>query len=251
MRKFLLLAILTTLTACASWKNENREKAALYLQMGTSSFENGDYPNALKALMEAEKLDPQNPAVQNNLGLIYFMRERYDLSERHLRRALELQNNFTDARNNLARVLIEKGRYNEAEKELNKVLDDLTYQGFARAYINLGLLHFNKKNFSAAATAFGRSIDMQNDDCIANNYYGRSLFEMKDYARATQALDRAISFCQKQLFDEPHYYSALAYYREGQKSKSVARFEEIIKIYPNGKYRDKAKDMLELIGKGK
>lgn len=250
MRRILVFVILITLTACASWQNEDRKKAGLFLQMGTSSYENGDYPNALKALLQAEQLDPENAVVQNNLGLTYFMRERYDMAEKHLRRALAMQPKYTDARNNLSRVLIEKGHYAEAEKELRTVLDDLTYSGFSRAYINLGLVYFNRKNYSAATTAFGRSMDLQNDDCVANNYYGRSLFEMKDYAKATNALDRAISFCQKLMFDEPHYYSALAYYRSGQKSRAVARFEEIIRLYPNGKFRDKSKDMLDLIGKG-
>jgi tetratricopeptide (TPR) repeat protein len=90
----------------------------------------------------------------------------------------------------------------------------------------------------------------KSDDCWANSYYGRALFEEKKYSQAAEALDRAIGFCQKNLIDEPHYYSALAYYRVGDKSKSIARFEEIIRYYPDGKYREKAKGMLDLIRKG-
>jgi type IV pilus assembly protein PilF len=251
MRRLLLFFILLPLIGCASWQNDNKEKAALFAQIGNSNFEGGDYPAALRALLQAEKLDPENAPVQNNLGLVYFMRERYDTSEKHLHRALTLQPNFTDARNNLARVLIEEGRYTEAKKELRIVLNDLTYNGFAKAYINLGLAYFNEKNYQQSMTAFGKTIELENDNCVAHSYYGRSLFELKEYSRAASALDRAISFCQKQLYDEPHYYSALAYYRTGQKSKAVARFEEIIKIYPNGTYRDKSKAMLDLIGKGK
>jgi outer membrane protein assembly factor BamD (BamD/ComL family) len=36
----------------------------------------------------------------------------------------------------------------------------------------------------------------------------------------------------------------------GDRSKSMARFEELVKIYPAGKYREKAKGMLDLIRKG-
>ena len=87
------------------------------------------------------------------------------------------------------------------------------------------------------------------DNCVANAYYGRSIFEMKDYSKATSALDTAIGFCQRALFDEPHYYSALAYYRLGDKEKSMARFTEIVKLYPEGKYREKSKAMLEMLRK--
>jgi Tfp pilus assembly protein PilF len=250
MRLISLIFIAIFLASCASLKNDNKEKATLYVQMGISQLENEDFPNALKSFLEAEKLDPNNAVVQNNLGLTFFLRERYDLSESHFRKALSLEPRFTDARNNLARVLIEEKKYAEAEKELKIVLNDLTYNGFAKAYVNLGLSKFNQGRFQDALAAFDKSVDLEHDNCIANTYYGRSLFELKDYEKASHALDRAISFCQKQLYDEPHYYSALTYFRLGQKEKSIARFEEILKLYPNGKYRDKARAMLDLIRKG-
>ena len=52
------------------------------------------------------------------------------------------------------------------------------------------------------------------------------------------ALDRAVSFCQKNLYDEPHYYSALTYFQLGQTAKAESRFEELLKLYPRGQYRD-------------
>lgn len=217
--------------------------------MGTTQFSNGNYPQAMSDLLKAEELDPRNPAIQNNLGLVYFMRQRYDLAEKHLRRALSINSKFTEARNNLARVLIEVGKYKEAEKELKTVLDDLTYPSIDKAYINLGLAQFNQKNFVQSKESFLRAMNASRDDCVANAYYGRSLFELKDYEAAAPALDTAIGFCQRAVYDEPHYYSALTYYRLGQKEKSVARFSEIIKLYPEGKYRDKSRAMLDLIRK--
>lgn len=252
MRKWIIaLSTLVVLNGCSSWnKQEEIKKSDLYLQMATSHMDSGNYPFALRDLLSAEKYNPSNPVIQNNLGLVYFMRERYDQSIAHLQKALDLQPTYTDARNNLARVYIEVGRYKDAEREIKTVLDDLTYANIGKAYINLGLSQFNQKQFSAALRSFEKALSEQTDNCVANSYRGRSLFEMKEYPRAAEALDRAIGFCQKDLYDEPHFYSALAYYRMGDKSKAVARFEELIKYYPNGKYRNKAKDMLDLIRKG-
>lgn len=233
---------------CAT--KQEKEKADLYLRMGSSLIEEGNYPSALSALLKAQELDPQNPLILNNLGQVYFLREKYELAEKQFRKAIELQKDYTDARNNLARVLIEEGKFAEAEKELNIVLADLTYGGADRAYINLGLAKFNQKQFPQAEQAFIKVLKLRSDDCVASDYYGRSIFEQKDYGRAAEALDRAIGFCQKNLFDEPHFYSALAYYRLGDKEKAMARFEELIKLYPDGKYRQKAKGMLDLIRKG-
>lgn len=217
--------------------------------MGASQFESGNYPGALTSLLEAEKLDPSNPAVQNNLGLVYFMRQRMDLAEKHLRKALSLNNKYSDARNNLARVLIELNKFKEAEKETRIVIDDLTYPSVDKAYVNLGLAQFNQKNYKESKQSFLHAMNVARDSCVANTYYGRSIFELKDYSNAASALDNAIGFCQRALYDEPHYYSALTYYRLGDKDKSIARFTEIVKLYPEGKYREKSKAMLELLRK--
>lgn len=217
--------------------------------MGSSQFESGNFPAALSDLLKAEELDSTNPAVQNNLGLVYFMRQRYDLSEQHLRRALSLNKKYSEARNNLGRVLIEESKFTEAEKELQIVLDDLTYPAIDKAYVNMGLAQFNQKNYKDAKESFLHAMNVARDNCIANAYYGRTFFEMKQYDKAAPALDTAIGFCQKALYDEPHYYSALTYYRLGDKEKSMARFSEIVKLYPDGKYREKSKAMLDMLRK--
>lgn len=238
------------ISGCATFSNDSKERADLHLQIGTSYYEQGNYAFALKELLEGEKLDPKNPIIQNNIGLTYFMREKYDLAEKSLRRAVELKPDYSDARNNLARVLMERGKSAEAEAELKIVLADLTYGGTARAWTNLGLVRFNQKNFAGARDAFGKAVSESRDDCVANSYYGRCFFELGDYPKAVDSLDRAVGFCQRQMYDEPHYFSALAYYRLGDKDRSVARFEEVSKLYPEGKYRQKARAMLDLIKKG-
>ena len=104
-------------------------------------------------------------------------------------------------------------------------------------------------DFNGAKNAFSKAVDFQRDSCEAQNNYGRSLYELKDYRKASDALDRAIGFCQRTQFDEPHYYSALSYYQLGEVDKAKSRLDEVIKFYPNGKYIDKAKGLLETINK--
>ncbi len=250
MRWIIAFGLLFCLAGCASFSGENKERADLHTQIGNGHFEHHNWPLALREYLEAEKLDPSSPIIQNNLGLTYFMRDRYDMAEKHLKKALELQPNYSDARNNLARIYIDRGRYQEAEAELKKVLNDLTYSGVDRAWLNLGMSHFNQKKWSEARNDFTQSLKVSRESCFANSYYGRTFFETEDYPRAAETLDRAIGYCEKQLYDEPHYFSALAWYRTGDKERSIARFEEVLKLYPNGKYREKARAMLDLIRKG-
>lgn len=238
--------ILFFIAGCTSFR-VNQEASMLHAANGTSFYQNENYSLALKEFLIAEKNDPDSPAIQNSLGLTYFMKERHQIAIKHFERSLKLDPNFTDARNNLARVYIEVGRYQDAERMLNIVTNDLTYTGQDRAYINLGLSFFNQKKYDLAKDNFLKAINSQQDNCFAHTYYGRSFFELKNYEASIQALDKAIEFCQKLLIDEPHYYSALSFYRLGEKQKSITRFQEVIKLYPNGKYSDRSKGMLNII----
>lgn len=250
MRQLVLLTAVFALSGCATFSDDSKERADLHMQIGTSYYDQGDYASALKELLEAEKLDPKNALVENNIGLTYFMREKYDLAEKSLRKALEIKPTYSDARNNLGRVLVERGKYAEAEDELKKVIADLTYSGAGRAWTNVGLARFNQKNFVGARDAFSKAVLESREDCIANAYYGRTFFELGDYTKAAEALDRAVSFCQRQMYDEPHYYAALAWYRLGDKDRAYARLEQVSKLYAEGKYRQKARAMMDLIKKG-
>ncbi len=237
--------MILVLMGCAS--KDQKEEAQLHLQIGSAHLSQGNYPQALRELLIAEKLDPKNPVVQNNLGLAYFVRERLQEAEVHLQRALALDPAYTEARNNLVRILIERTRYDEARKEIAVVLADLTFPTPEKAWFNNGLIEFYTQNYTEAKESFSKALNVSREDCETHNFYGRSLYELKQFDNAAKALDQAVRFCQKSQIDEPHYYSALTYYQMGQKSKAKARMQEVVQNYTSGKYTEKAKQMLRIM----
>jgi type IV pilus assembly protein PilF len=247
MKLIWVLILATLVSACASKGPTNQERAELYYRVGTGYLTAGNYPAALRELLRAVELDPDNPDIQNNLGLAYLVRNKYSKAEKHIRAAVETKPQFTEARNNLARILIEQRRYTEAIGQLQQCIQDLTYPFPEKSHSNLGLAYFRTKNYKMAAKHFKMSISLRSKSCATRNGYGRSLFELKDYTAAAQALDQAIDVCKTKKLDEPHYYSALAYYNLGQREQAIARFEEIIALYPQGQYSVKSKEMLKII----
>lgn len=232
--------------SCSSL-TKDREGADLHLKVGTSQLQSGLYPQALTSLLQAQKLDDTHPQVQNNLGLAYFVRERYDLAEKHIRNAILLDPKYSDARNNLARVLIERGQYTEALKEVRPVLNDLTYQNPEKPFFNAGLAYFYLKDFTNASLYFRRSLQVQKENCLAQSFLGRTYYEQKQWYQASENLDRAASYCQKDQFDEPQFFSGLSYMEQGLKEKAEARWDELLKVYPSGKYRSQAQTLLKEI----
>ena len=233
------------LTGCSNLELQ-QDKAQLHLRIGTSLLIKGRYPQALTELLEAEKLDGSDPTIQNNLGLAYFVRKEYEQAEMHIKKALVLNPKYSDARNNLGRVYIEIARYDDAVRELLPVTKDLTYPTPEKAYVNLGLANLKKGDVATAQTMFKKSIEANSRFCPGYNYYGQSLFQQQKYESAIDAFDSALRLCDGN-YDEAHYYSALCYFKIGEKEKAEARFQEVIKLYPESEYAAKSKAMLKII----
>lgn len=251
MNKFIILLFAFGMVSCATKISEEKnETAELHLQIANDYLKKENYPIALKELLIAEDLDPNNPAVQANLGLVYFMRERYELSEKHYKKAISIKPDYTDAKNNLGRVYVEIGQYKQAEVLLKDVLSDLTYIDFPKAYANYGVLEFKRKNYASATGYFKKSLERDRENCYTQVYLGRCYLELKDTTYAVLQLEKAIPFCQQIGADEAHFYSAIALYRNDQKDKARIRFEELIRLFPSGYNIEKAQKMLELLKKG-
>lgn len=247
-----LCIVIFLFSSCASLFKSDRseERALLRQQLGVSYMQQGNYPLALKELLEAEELDSKNPQIQNNLGMLYFVREKFELSAQHFARAYELDKKFTDAKNNLARVYIELKQFAIAQRLLDEVLADLTYQYPIKADMNYGLLEFNRGRFKEAKKHFRKVLIQDREDCFAQVFLGRSFLELKENTQAVDQLEKATTFCKAMGIDDAHYFSAIALYRTGDKEQSLVRFKELLDLFPQAKYREQSKKMIDIIEKG-
>ncbi len=219
------------------------------MEIGVSHMERNNLPMALKELLGALELDPKNPYIQNNLGIVYYLREKYDLSVKYFTEAIALYPQFTEAKNNLARVFIEQKQYSKASRLLDEVLADLTYTNAHSAHFNYGLLYFSQNKFDQAKTYLAKILSDNREDCYTQVYYARSLLETNHAKLAAEQLDQATQFCVLERVDDAHFYSAIAYYRTGNKQKALARFKELVTLFPEGKHRVKSSEMIQLIQK--
>lgn len=245
--KLLILSLCLGLAGCAGKGINERQRAIYHLQMGSGHLAKGNYPAALGEFLKANELDPENPLVHNQLGLGYFLRARVDMAEKHFREALRLNPKFTEARNNLGRALIELKRYKDAIVELKIAAKDLIYSQPEKTYANLGLAYFNLANYSSAEKNFFESLKIRRKNCLALNYYGRSLYEQSAFDKAAESLDQAIDACKEMKIEDPYYFAAMSYMKIGEREQAVARLEESLSTYPDGQYAAKARSMLELL----
>ncbi len=242
---FILCAylVLTGLLGCVS--EDKKLQAELHLQIGTGHLMKAHYPDAIRELRVAESLEPDNPITHNNLAIALYARKQFASSEEHLRKALDLKSDYTEARNNLGRLLIDTKRYDEAIQELKLVTQDLTYSQPERAYDNLALAYLQTRNFKLAKKNAQAAINLNRADCVAKGLMGQILFQQKQYVAAAAHLDSAIELCKN--LDEAHYFGALSYLQIGQKEKARARMKELISLYPESHFSDLARaELLKL-----
>jgi type IV pilus assembly protein PilF len=241
--KLAVLLAFVLIQGCASTE-KNNTRADAYLQIGTAHLMKGNYPLALSNLMESVRLNPNNELAQNNLGLAYYVRKKFPQALEHINKAIELNPKYTDARNNRGRLYADIGKYDAAIADLTRAKNDLTYTQPGKVISNLGYAYFKKGDFKKAQLTLAEAVRV-NRDCFSFNYYGRSIYGLKNYKLAAEVLDEAIRLCASARFDEPHFFSGMSYYELNQREQAEARFDEILKLYPDSQYAKRAKKMLE------
>ena len=237
------------LPGCLTPPVRNVEAAQNHLEIAQGLMRGSNYPDAMKELLIALDYDSTNPDIHYNLGIVYGVRERLELAEKHYLKALSYNPKHTDARNGLARIYIEMGKYKSAEAQLKISLDDLTYAQYNMTYALFGLLEFKRGNFAKAVPHFKKSLEKDRENCPVQVMLGRSYLESGDPESASAQLERAIPFCTQIESDEAHYYSAIALYRSNKTETARLKFEELVSTYPSGPNAEKARKMIEIIKK--
>lgn len=241
-----LLLLIVLFTGCATFRG-SKDSAAPYVELAEKQLATGQNPQALSTLLKGESVDPDSPLVHNQLGIVYFEFKKFEKSAEHFKRAIRLDDTFSEARNNYSRSLIELKKYSEARQQLEIVINDLTYLKQPLAYSNYGLSYFREGQYKKAIPWLQKSIALNKNNCLTFSTYGRALYELKDYRGALPIFDVAIPLCKKSNYPEAHYYAALTYFKSGDKTKGVALMNETLLLYPDEAYQEKAKSMLELM----
>lgn len=99
------------------WATENHsEEWASWNNAGAVAFYLADYPEAERYLNVAREMNPHNPDILNNTGLLCMAQGNYSLAKYYLEEAI--RQGSTDAETNLPILNLKQGNYEEAEKQL-------------------------------------------------------------------------------------------------------------------------------------
>ncbi|MCP4161341.1 MAG: tetratricopeptide repeat protein, partial [Deltaproteobacteria bacterium] len=172
---FFVLFLFFVLSACATDRMTNiqqKELAQATQRLGEEHLRNGKYSVALKNLLDAEKGIPDDPYLQNSLGLVYIALERPQLtekqlsklrleSEKHFLKALDLKPDYAQARNNLGGIYMKQKKWDLAILTYKKVASNLLYATPEMPMSNIGWAYLQQNMLKQAKFYFDKAHDIR------------------------------------------------------------------------------------------
>jgi type IV pilus assembly protein PilF len=233
MRKnrILWVACALLLIACAADRTDLRKREVAYRDLGKQYYLAGDFTSALKYLLEAEQMNPDDHILQNYLGQVYLAKNKPDLAVTHFKKALQLKPDYAVAKNNRGVAYLNEQKYDEAIAIFKEVSGDLLYATPHYPLTNIGFAYYMKKDYKEAEIYYQKALELEPSFPLALRGLGRTYLAMGKGAAAQAALTAAID-------SDPT--SAEAYYALGESylllqnpAKAKASFQKVLQLKPD------------------
>ncbi len=171
-----LLFTVLLFSACVTTgvSHQDKKKAAAAINLGEAYMSGGNYTAALGELLKAEKLNPTDPILHNDLGLVYMAKEKFDLAVVHFERAVQLKPDYSLAKNNLGSAYLVQKEWDKAIIVLEDVTGDMLYATPHFPLANLGWAYYNKGNYDKARQYLKEALELQPEFFIAQLNLGRT-----------------------------------------------------------------------------
>jgi len=165
-------------------------RARVHTELATAYYGAGQYEVALEEVRIAlAAVDDYLPAV-NQLGLIHLALGQTEEAKKQLKRAIKIDPNDPSVNNNYGMLLCSLGDEAEAMRYFNKALNDPLYRTPEFAYINAGVCVKNMGDFVRAKQLLSRALALSPDQPQALYHMADLAFQAGDYRSARRYITR-------------------------------------------------------------
>ena len=210
---------------------KKKEIAVATQRLGGEYYNSGNYTAALKTLLEAQETIPNDPYLNNSIGLVYLAKERYKLAEDSFKTALTNKPDYIHAKNNLGAAYLKQKKWDLAIECFKEVSENILYATPEMPLSNLGWVYFQKDMYKQAKSYFKQALDIKPDFLVALHGIASIYIKMGHYSQA-------LRFLHYNLMQKPgaailhsdlaKTYEALKQYRQAKKS-----WELVVKLAPS------------------
>jgi len=191
---FLLLLMIA---ACAGEKVVDKKRVDALQQLGNARAAEGDLRGGLAKLLEAVKLDPDNPELNHQIAIVLRNLRLNKLSLKYFKRALALKPKFPEARNNLGTLYLEMGEWDKAIACFKETARDILYNTPQFAYNNMGYAYFKKGDYDKAIESYKQALRLSRSYTLCYANLGRAYEAKGELNAAVAAYKDAIFYSPK------------------------------------------------------
>jgi type IV pilus assembly protein PilF len=226
----------------------HKEQAELFLNKGISLIQAGQYNNALKELMEAEKYSSGDPKIHYYMGMAYHGKGMRDKAMEEFKEAISLKENYSEAHNYLGTLYMDMELWDKAIEEFDKALANDMYDTPSFALYNSGWAYYNKKDYQQALIKYQQALKRDPRTVLQpqiEKNIGLVYLEQSNLSEAIQHFKTAVELAPS-LYDA-QFILGESYLKIKDKANAKKAFQAVIKYSPQSAYGRKAKEYLQSI----
>ena len=215
---FLLLAFaFAVFSAPAAEVKKPSKKVAKLMAKAQKAIQDKQTDQAIDLLQQVVALEPENPMVRHNLGVLFFDKGQADQAIASFEEALRLQPDYQNALLALRQALFEAGKGASGKREFEKA------DGYLLKLDGLPVPAGENKGLLASARYL----------------IGFNLFNLKQYAKAGEYFSRCLATEgldkeNRDLFANATYFLGMVGYIQEQYEASNQNFRNYIALFPEG-----------------
>jgi len=139
----------------------SRKRGEASRNLGEAFMSQQNYTSALKELLAAEQLIPDDPYLHDDLGQTYMARERYDLAIDNFKKAIALKPDYAPAINNLGVAYMKQQNWDAAVASFNLITRNLLYATPQFPLNNLGLCYYHQQKYDMSVKCYLDALRIQ------------------------------------------------------------------------------------------
>jgi type IV pilus assembly protein PilF len=243
---FVFVCLTVFLCSSCTYTPWHREQSEIFLNKGISFIEVGQYNNALKDLLEAEKYYSDNPKIHYYLGMSYHGKGMKDQAMEEFKEAISLNKDYSEAHNYLGTLYSDRGLWDQAIEEFDKALSNPIYDTPAMALYNSAWAYYSKKDYK---TALAKYQDALNKDPMTSlrpqieKNVGLIYFDQDNVLEAIRHFKKSVEL-DFSLFDA-QFLLGQCYLKIKDNKNAKKAFQAVIKLSPESSFGQRAKTYLQ------
>ncbi len=245
-RSLPLLLLLLVFGACTN-AARLQEQSDMHMRMGTAYLASSQYNGALKELLLAEKLTPEDSRVHYLLGITYYGKRLDEKAVAEFQRAIALNPNDSESLNYLGAVYLDKGRWDDAIASFKLALSNILYDSPTATLYNMGRAYYEKGQYALAMKLYQDAAAKEPDSVLMpliEKNMGMTALAKGDLEDAVRHLQKSIVLSPSLV--ESHYWLGMCYRQQGRSHDAAVSFQAAVRLAPESEYGRKAGDQLKI-----